>query len=355
MKKRTINGVAIRAVTAALPEHKITENDFALLFGAKEVNRIAASTGIRSIREAKSLHTSDLILAACQNLFKNGVVQPTDIDGLVVVTQTPDEWSPGLGYKVQHELGLSVDCLVLDIVAGCAGYVNALIQCGALINAGSCKKVLLCTGDVTTKLIDDKDRHVRMLFGDGASATLLEPGDNSFEYITGVDGGGNTALGAHIEYGSDPRSSVSALIGRLHMDGTAVMNFALSRVPSTVKALLSSTGLCSKTLDLLVLHQANEFMINYIRRIIGIDSDKVPIDVDGIGNTSSTSIPIVLSRHYAIGTAKAKNVILCGFGAGLSWAAIYVNLENTRAVSPVYVLNSVAPIDNENRPEYVPI
>jgi 3-oxoacyl-[acyl-carrier-protein] synthase-3 len=337
MSKRTIAGVAIRAVSAALPERAVTLDDFEQLFGAKEVARIARSTGIASIREAKSLHTSELIIAACRNLFTDEVCHPHEIDGLVVVTQTPDSWVPGVGFIVQHELGLPQHCLVSNVSAGCSGYVTGLLQAGALISSGACKKVLLCTGDVTTKLMDERDRHVRMLFGDGASVTLLESGDGAFEFMCGADGSGRKALESGIEYAISDGSRVSAMIGSLQMDGTAVMNFALSRVPKIIKALLESTGLTLASLDLLVLHQANEFMLNYLRRIIGVAPDKMPIDVDGVGNTSSTSIPVVLSRHDAIGTPQAQHVVLCGFGAGLSWGAVKVDLRHTVAIPPSYL------------------
>lgn len=332
-----ILGVGIRAVTAALPERLVTLDDFAELFGAKEVARIAKSTGIQSIREAKSLHTSDLMIAACRNLFHQGLASAQEIDGLIVVTQTPDSWVPGVGYIVQRALGLPQHCLVLNVSAGCSGYVSGLVQAGALITSGVCKKILLCTGDVTTKLLDERDRHVKMLFGDAGSATLLEPGEGSFEFICGNDGKGHEALESDITYDKDGAHQVSASIGCLRMDGTAVMNFALSRVPQTIKTLLNGSGLSPASLDLLVLHQANEFMLSYLRRMIGIAPEKMPIDIDGVGNTSSTSIPIVLSRHGAIGTPQAENVVLCGFGAGLSWGALRLSLRHTIAVPPCYV------------------
>jgi len=337
MSLLTIAGVAIRAVTAALPERRVTQDDFAELFGAKEVARIANNTGIQSIRETKSLHTSDLIIAACRNLLDQGHCSAQEIDGLIVVSQTPDSWVPGVGFIVQQELGLPQHCLVLNVTAGCSGYVSALVQGGALVSSGACKKVLLCTGDVTTKLVDERDRHVKMLFGDAASATLLEPGEGSFEFMCGADGSGRDALASDIAYAKDEDSQVSATLQCLRMDGTAVMNFALNRVPQTIKALLQATGLTPASLDLLVLHQANEFMLNYLRRMIGVAPEKMPVDIDGVGNTSSTSIPIVLSRHNAIGTPRAEHVVLCGFGAGLSWGALKVDLRHTLAVPPCYV------------------
>ncbi|MFJ4193983.1 ketoacyl-ACP synthase III [Pseudomonas sp. NPDC089534] len=345
----TISGVAVRAVTAALPERSVGLDGFAELFGAKEVARIAKSTGIESVRETQTLHTSDLVIAACRHLLDQGLCAADDIDGLIVVTQTPDSWAPGVGYIVQQALGLPQHCLVINVTAGCSGYVSALVQAGALISSGACKRILLCTGDVTTRILDERDRHVKMLFGDAASATLLEQGDGSFEFVCGTDGSGREALASDIAYTRDADSQACASIRCLQMDGTAVMNFALARVPQTVKALLDDTGLSPESLDLLVLHQANGFMLNYLRRMIGVAPEKMPVDIDGVGNTSSTSIPIVLSRHAAVGTPQAQHVVLCGFGAGLSWGAMKVDLRQTRAVAPCFVPEKAEQADAEVR------
>ncbi|WP_409319023.1 3-oxoacyl-ACP synthase III family protein [Pseudomonas sp. KCJK9016] len=342
MTLHSLSGVAVRAVTSAMPERRVVLDDFAELFGAKEVARIAKSTGIESIREAGSLNTSDLVIAACRHLLDQDGCAAQEIDGLIVVTQTPDSWVPGVGFLVQQALGLPQHCLILNVSAGCSGYVSALVQAGALISAGACKKVLLCTGDVTTKLLDGRDRHVKMLFGDAASATLLEAGEGTFEFLCGADGSGREALESDIAYSGEGDSHTRASIQRLHMDGTAVMNFALNRVPQTVKALLDATGLTPASLDLLVLHQANGFMLNYLRRMIGVAPEKMPVDIDDVGNTSSTSIPIVLSRHSAVGTAQAEHVVLCGFGAGLSWGALKLDLRRTLAVPPCYVPEKAA-------------
>ncbi|WNC88094.1 ketoacyl-ACP synthase III [Paraburkholderia sp. FT54] len=337
MSLRIISGAAIQAVTAAVPEKKTTLKDFSLLYGEREAGRVARTTGVRSKSYAGNLSATDLITAACKNLFSAKITSAAEIDGLIVVTQTPDDWSPGAAFTIHCRLGLSQDCLVTDLNAGCSGYLSALFQAGALVASGACKKVLVCTGDVMSKLISDDDRHVAMLFGDGASATLVGQGTEQIEFMCAADGSGRNLLGAKLRYSEPSEAHVCAEIHGLHMDGEAVMNFALARVPAMVKSLLQATRLTPATLDLLVLHQANEFMLTYLRRIIGVDAAKVPIDIDGFGNTSSTSIPLVLSRHAAIGSPQAKNVVLCGFGVGLSWLAAKVDLQNTVVVPPCVV------------------
>ncbi len=339
MRLRSISGARLAAVASAAPAHQLGHDNFAMLYGAKEAERVAKGTGIGSVRTVASLRTSDLIVAACGALVEDGALDPAGVDAVIVVTQTPDSWSPGTGFVVHEALGLGQDCLVLDASMGCSGYVTGLVQAAALVSSGACRRVLLCTGDVTSQLVNDGDRHVRMLFGDAASATVVEAGtaQDRIDCMTGADSSGRGSLGTGIAYSRDAGGDVALRIGGLHMDGTAVMNFALARVPAMVKSLMRECGVGAQSLSFIALHQANGFMLNYLRRMIGVGPDKVPIDVDGFGNTSSSSIPLLLSRHAATGTPDAAQVLLCGFGAGLSWAAARVDLSATRALPTVLV------------------
>lgn len=143
---RNISGVRIKAITAAIPSEVLGSEFFSTLYEEKEVARVARGTGISSIRSANGLTTADMIAAAARHLFGNAPLNSADIDGLIVVTQTPDDWSPGTAFEIHHRLELSTNCFVVDINSGCAGYVNGLIQAASLVAAGACSNVLLCTG-----------------------------------------------------------------------------------------------------------------------------------------------------------------------------------------------------------------
>lgn len=330
MKLRKFSDVEIYAVCGALPAQQMDQAAFAELYGEKEVARISQNTGIYSKSVAGALTTSQLMVAASTKLLDEAKIERSEVDALVTVTQTPDSWSPGVGFHVHGALGLSEACSIFDLNAGCAGYITALLQASALISSGAYQCVLVCTGDVTTKLLNREDRHVVMLFGDGASATLLCKGHGQLSFISGNDGQGHDTLGTRLSYTNE-----GVKVHDLHMDGAEVMNFALAKVPSTIKALLDKLNLQKSDVNQYIFHQANAFMLNYLQRILKLSSGQVAIDIDGIGNTSSSSIPLVMSRSDILGTPLARNMVLCGFGVGLSWGALHVDLSNTIRISPV--------------------
>lgn len=330
MKLRKFSDVEIRAVCGALPAQHMDQAAFAQRFGEKEVARICQNTGIYSKSVAGELTTSQLMVAASVKLLSEASIERCDVDALVTVTQTPDSWSPGVGFHVHGALGLSQDCSIFDLNAGCAGYITALLQASTLISSGAYQCVLVCTGDVTTKLLNPEDRHVALLFGDGASATLLCKGRGQLSFICANDGQGHDTLGTRLSY-----TDAGVKVHDLHMDGAEVMNFALAKVPSTIKTLLDRLSLQKSDVDQYIFHQANAFMLNYLQRILKLTKEQVAIDIDGIGNTSSSSIPLVMSRSNTVGTPLARNMVLCGFGVGLSWGALHADLSHTQCISPV--------------------
>ena len=353
MQCKTIKGVRIQAISSAIPEQTLDLNFFAAQYGEKEAARVIRGTGITAVRYAKDISNQNLIVAAAKNLLEQENISLNDIDALVVVTQTPDQFSPGAAFGVHAMLGLSEQCYLSSINDGCAGYVNGLIQAAALIKSGVYERVLLCTGDINSRLIDDNDYQLRMLFGDAASATLICLGkeEDELSFITGVDGSGKDMLGVKLSYEKNItyKNLTVGSISALQMDGVAVMSFALRRVPEIINMLLAEKSINKEDIDLFALHQPNEFMLNYLRKILDVDSQKLPSDVKEIGNTNSTSIPLLLTRITNSSKQSDCNettdyhsnhlssVILCGFGVGLAWNALHVNLSSTRLIPPVIV------------------
>ncbi|WP_175998604.1 3-oxoacyl-ACP synthase III family protein [Burkholderia stabilis] len=340
MASRTISGISVKAITAALPSGTIGEAEFAAIYGEREVARIVRGTGISSIRTAAGMTTSDLVVAAAAHLMHGWGIDAGEIDGLIVVTQTPDDWSPGCAYAVHHRLELPTDCFVVDVNAGCAGYVSGLVQAASLVASGACRNVLLCTGDINTRLVDDQDHQVRMLFGDAASATLITAGDETLHFVSGADGSGRSLLGVNLQY--EKTEERTGTIRCLKMDGAAVMSFALRRVPEVIDTLLGSQGKRLEDVDLFALHQPNRFILDYIRNRLGVTPERLPVDVDGIGNTNSTSIPLLLSRRHEEDDEARRSVVMCGFGVGLAWGALLADLSKTRVLAPVEVALEVA-------------
>ena len=197
---RRFANVDVRAITAALPQAGMDRDGFAALFGEKEVKRIMDSTGIQAVRLAGTLTVGDLCAAAARHLMAEMDIPAHSIDAIVVVTQTPDELMPGVAVKLHDRLGLREDCLAFDLNYGCSGFIYGLTQAALLIQGGDCQSVLVCTGDVTSKLLHPDDHHVRLVFGDAASATWVTAGTNTLEVLIRTDGSGRASLNTPLHY-----------------------------------------------------------------------------------------------------------------------------------------------------------
>jgi 3-oxoacyl-[acyl-carrier-protein] synthase-3 len=328
----------IAGIAGHLPTGTLTNADLMERFPEWSVEKIAGKTGIRSRHVAGSDEaTSDLAVAAGRQLLGRDGIDPATIDHLIVCTQTADYVMPATSLLVHHALGLRSSAGATDITHGCSGYVYGLGFASALIDSGQASRVLLITADTYTRLINDADKSVRTLFGDGASATLVvaadTPGIHSFVY--GSDGSGAESLvvpghglgPAERFPAADPvRRGLEPNGYDLYMDGTAVFNFAIRVVPETAQAVLAKAGWTDQQVDSWVLHQANAFMLNHLRRKLGVPADGFVVELEDTGNTVSSSIPLAIeaARGKGVGAPGTRSVLI-GFGVGLSWAGMAVD------------------------------
>jgi len=344
--KVKINGIQITSIASCIPKNKVNLLDFEKDFGANEVHRIIKTTGISSIRKAdNNTTTSDLCFLASQKLLAENEITPDQIDAVIFVSQTSDFRIPQTSHILQHKLGLKEDVICFDLPIGCNGYIYGLFQASILISSKSCKKVLLLSGDTTTKLINDSDRSLKMVFGDGGSASLIEEGSDTFSFIVYSDGSQYNDLIIPDGGCRKPYSNESIILnfdsegnGRtplnLYMDGMAIFNFAIKRVPDLIEEIIAYSNWDKNEVDLFAMHQANKFMIDYLRKKCKVAIEKMPVIVDGIGNTGPASIPILITE-LQITEKIYKKVILCGFGIGLSWGAVTCDLSNTKILKTI--------------------
>lgn len=338
-----MNKAAIKAITSHLPAHELTNEQLAGEFGVA-AESIYDKTGIRVRRIAtKDECASDLGIAAAKKLFLGGTCSPSEIDFLVFCTQSPDYFLPTSACLIQDALGLRTDCGAIDINQGCSGYIYGLAVAKSLIEAGTAKRVLFITADTYTKFINPRDRTLRTLFGDGATATYLESIETEREligpFVFGSDGSGKNDLivsagGSRRPVDDESRVETEDSSGNwrsasnLYMDGGAVFNFTLRVVPPTIEGLLEKSGLAMDDIDLFIPHQANRFMLDRLRTKLKIPADKFFCDMEASGNTVSSSIPMAfeLARERGI-IQKGNKVMLVGFGVGLSWGATLVEVR----------------------------
>lgn len=341
--------IRISHIATAVPQFVKDLHEYESIYGAQEIKKIIANTGISKVRIASDdITTSDLCAAAFNNILKESNIDISTIDALVFVSQTPDYKLPQTSIILQDKLGLSKETACFDIPLGCSGYIYGILQASMLVSSG-CRRVLLLAGDTTTKIIDKNDRSVSMVFGDAGSATLIEPGIDDMDIKVRSDGSGFDKLimkagGCRSENNAkhnsiDNTNIVSESSDYLFMDGMAVMNFAIKEVPAIISEALSDKNWSYEDVSFFALHQANAFMLNYLGKKMKIPKEKLPISVEGYGNTGPASIPLLLSDkfHDKSESQKFEKVILCGFGVGLSWGTISTSLTGTNIYKPIMI------------------
>jgi len=355
MAKTGIAGVTVRSLATAVPRNTVSLLDEAELFGGNlaQIERLKATIGLDQRRVVpEGMTASDLAAAAIERLLHDTGLEAGEIDGLFMVTQTPDYLQPGNAVLLQGRCGLPGSCATMDFNLGCSGFVYGLWAAHSFIAAGGLRKVILVAGDTISRIVSAHDRALRPLFGDAASAILLEAdkaaGPAYFDLQS--DGTGYQALwqpgGGFREPANADRLTEKPLAEgilrsrcHLHMDGAEIFNFSLKVEPQAIKGMLEQAGWAEDSVDGFVFHQANRYIIDNIRRRLKLGREKVPDGtVERYGNQSSASIPATLTDHYGTKLCeKGHRFILSGFGVGLSWATCGIDIPPLKGNSLVEV------------------
>ena len=323
---------AIGPISTYFPKKLETNADLSEDNPRWDMDLIASKTGIYNRHIAAEDETSsDLGVAACEKLFADHDIDPASIDFLLFCTQTPDFALPTSACLMQSRLGLRTDCGALDFNLGCSAYPYGLSIADGFIQTGVAKRVLFVTAETYSKFIDKNDRSVRTIFGDGAAATLLEahPEPSLSGYKFGTDGtGANMLCVTTGSVGGFRKSQQDFQPQRkrrwksdLYMDGPNLINFTLSEIPKLIDQILESSGSTKDELDQYLVHQATFKMLDMLRQQLGIDESKIPVELADIGNTVSSTLPILIAQlREQNRLSKDKKNILIGFGVGLSWS-----------------------------------
>lgn len=337
------NKAVIKAIHSYLPEKKLTNEQLAKEFGDWDVDKIYQKTGI-SVRGLadKNECSSDLGVAAAKKLFENEKVTPDAIDYLIFCTETPDYFLPPSSCIIHSRLGLKSDCGAIDINQGCSGFVYGLSIAKGLIESNCVSNILLITAETYSKIIHHKDRSVRTIFGDGASAIWIAGLESTEEYIGpfifGTDGRGAGNLIVPAGAFRKPLDSTTKIEREdetgnvrseenLYMNGPEVFKFSMETVPSACEQLLLKAKMNKDDVDYYVLHQANKFMLEQLRRKMKIPDNRFCINLESYGNTVSASIPMALEMAKNEKQIKSGHrVMLIGFGVGYSWAATIIKI-----------------------------
>jgi 3-oxoacyl-[acyl-carrier-protein] synthase-3 len=314
--------IGITGLGVHVPEGVFTNKDLEQYVDTTD-EWIVERTGIRERRFAtKEQALTDIAAPAAIAAMANAGVDPASIDLIVVATVTPDMMFPTSSALLADSLGMP-DAAAYDLLAGCTGFMYAVAQAYSMVSAGLSKRALVVGGDVLSKILDWTDRSTLVLFGDGAGAVVVEPvregGFLGFEL--GADGGGGENLwlpGSGSRYFEDGDKLVK-------MNGREVFKFATRVMVSSAQKVLDECGLTVEDVDVYVPHQANRRIIDHAAGKLGIPEEKVVVNVDRYGNTSSGSIPLALADAAADGRLReGELVLMTGMGAGLTWGSALI-------------------------------
>jgi len=312
-----------------VPEKVITNYDLEKLVDTNN-DWIVDRTGIKERHiAAPEDATSDLAVRAANLAIADAGLTPDDIDLVIVATETPDTKFPSTACLVQDKIGAK-HAAAFDLSAGCSGFVYGAAVASQLIASGLYKHVLVVGAETLSRIMNWKDRNTCVLFGDGAGAAVLGKVEDGYGILAidlGADGSGGPHLSMPAGGSRKPASheTVDACEHFIHMDGNDVFKFAIKIMARTALHVLEKAGLKKDDIDLLVPHQANIRIIDSAAKRLKLSKDKIMINVEKYGNTSAASIPIALCEARAEGRLKKdENVLLVGFGAGLTWASVLV-------------------------------
>ena len=320
----SLMGVQIIGTGSYVPELVRTNQQMAEQCPGCDPDWIEQRTGIRERRiAAEGESTSDLAVRAAQYALAKAGLYASDVDLLVVGTFTPDYQCPSTACLVQDRLGL--DAPAFDVQAACSGFMYALTTAAQYVATGNSRLALVIGADCNSRIVDQTDRSIAPLFGDGAGAVLLAPGtmqQGLKAYQLASDGSGGMMLDRKAGGTRFPLTPEAIRSGEhyLQMDGRNVFKWAVRTVTESIEVVLESAGLSRHDVSLYVLHQANQRIIDAVAEKLGLAPDRFLNNVHKYGNTSAASIPLVLDEACSAGAIdRGDTLLMCGFGAGLTW------------------------------------
>ena len=333
--------VYIKALSYYLPERIVTNAELLKDFPEWSVDKVTAKVGVTSRHLAADNETAgDLAEKAARRLFEEYGISPSEIDFLLLCTQSPDYFLPSTACLLQHRLGIPVTSGAFDYNLGCSGCIYGLAGAKGLVSAGIARNVLLLTAETYSKYLHPSDKSNRSIFGDGAAACLIstdgfvEIGD----FVCGTDGSGAENL--IVKTGASKQRKPTGIFKEdeeghtwyddyLYTNGGAIFNFTLETVPVLVRQLLDKSGSQKEEIDYFIFHQANKFMLNTIRKVCVLPKEKFYVSLENTGNTVSSTVLIGLKDCLLNGTIKAgMQVVVAGFGVGLSWGGTILKFSN---------------------------
>jgi len=317
----------IEKIRTFFPAKKLGNEELCSLFPEWTPEKILQKTGISSRFIAGPDETAgDMAFAAAGELLET--TDRSAVDFLILCTQTPDYLLPPTSCLLQDRLKLPKHTGAFDMNLGCSGYIYGLAVASSLLQAGMATRLLLLNADTYSKLLAPEDKGTRAVFGDAGAATLCSAASKNrlHSFVFGTDGSGADQL--IMKWGGMREQQGKS--GSLHMNGPEVFNFTIQAVPPLITQVLAKAQLSIDQIDFFVFHQANTFMLEHLRRKIGIPAEKFILCLEQYGNTVSATVPIALEQMRRDDRIRpGQNILLAGFGVGLSWAGCILEVHES--------------------------
>jgi|LSQX01.2.fsa_nt_gb 3-oxoacyl-[acyl-carrier-protein] synthase-3 len=335
------SNIRIAAVASAVPTKVIKVDQFKSQYGDDYVEKFKEGTGVEEFRKTSKYQTaSDLGFAAAEKIISEKHINRDSIGALVFVSHSPDYRRPGTSSVLHKRLKLSKECAALDVNLGCSAFVYGMQVACSLLQCSDIERALLIVSESLTKMVYPTDKSVSMLFGDGGSAVLLEKTNDEAYQIKGLlksDGNGYKAIIApaggfrNIDASRDVFTwddGNERTLYNTHMNGNDVFAFTISDVPKTIKEFLEKTNTSVADYTCLAFHQANKFIHKQLSKKLKADLSKMPMCIHKYGNTSASSIPLLICDTYGNDTTNEEvNFLMAGFGVGLSWGVVSAKIN----------------------------
>lgn len=323
----------ITALGTYVPPQVLTNQDLEKLVDTSD-EWIFTRTGIRERRVlAKGLGVSDMCVEAAKKCLAQRGIEPSEVEAIIVGTVTPDMMFPSTACLVQDKIGAK-GAWGFDVSAGCSGFVFALQAGVKLVESGAHKKVLVCGADANTRMTDYTDRTTCVIFGDGGGAVLIEPAEDGeigfIDFVHEVDGSGGVALNLPAGGSLNPSTheTVEKKMHYIHQDGQAVYKFAVRKMAEATTRVLERNGVAGTDLGCFIPHQANKRIITATAERLGMDPERVIINIEKYGNTSAGTIPLAMETAVEQGKLKKGDlVLLAAVGAGFTVGTVLLRWE----------------------------
>lgn len=335
------NGIGIQSLSLTVPKKIYETIKQTHLFNEEQLQKFIETTGVRERRIAETdVCSSDLCYDAAINLFEKTNIKREEIDALIFISQTPDYKVPGTSIILQDKLHLSKDTLAFDVNLTCSGYIYGLYISYSLLQNENIKKVLLLVGETLSKITSLNDKSTGLLLGDGGSATLLAKDEKYGDSFFSLNTDGSSYKSVIIPAGGFRNMSSEETLKsktyhdgsvrsdeQLSMDGLDVFSFAVSEIPKDVRKILKYAEMDTSSIDKVVFHQSNKYMMDVIAKKLKVDLSKMIYSIQKYGNTSGVSIPSALADQKEL-INNNDILLLNAIGAGFSWGTAILKIAD---------------------------